>query len=358
MTKSLIHLAGLACICTLSATALLAEEKPGITASAAVQTLYGWDANAAPSNLNPSLGFYQQTNSLLLGEATATIHAAWTRGGFHIDAGYGDFYKNAMASDTVKGLNSYVGQAYAFYKPFESAPIRVEAGKFFSSVGAEVPHSWDDADFHNSRSLLFWYGSPLYHVGVRSTVQINAALSVGAQMLSGSNTLTGSHGHQSLGLTAAYQKKKFTLTQVYIGGNQKLEGRGWRQTSDTVVSLTPAKTLTGYIELLGVTEKRITPGSDRWYGAATAWRLSPIPKWSFSPRVEYFADPHGATTGTAQHLAEFTGGVEYRLNKHLLARLEYRNDWSTRPFYQASNGSTDRKQTLLAGITFLLEREL
>src|ERR1022692_2972990 len=41
-----------------------------------------------------------------------------------------------MAEDSWKGPNQYISQAYVFGRPFGSLPIRIEAGKFFTSVGA------------------------------------------------------------------------------------------------------------------------------------------------------------------------------------------------------------------------------
>ncbi len=40
-------------------------------------------------------------------------------------------------------------------KPFADLPLTVDAGKFFTSAGAEVPQSYLDQDFNITRSLLF-----------------------------------------------------------------------------------------------------------------------------------------------------------------------------------------------------------
>jgi hypothetical protein len=124
---------------------------------------------------------------------------------FHLEGGDGDFYRLAMAEDSWKGPNQYISQAYVFGRPFGSLPIRIEAGKFFTSVGAELAQS--DRDFNTSRSLISWYGSPLYHVGIRSSAPITERFTIGAQLLSGCNTTGGAHGHQSMAYTAAWAGK-------------------------------------------------------------------------------------------------------------------------------------------------------
>ncbi|MFN7994807.1 MAG: outer membrane beta-barrel protein [Bryobacteraceae bacterium] len=304
-----------------------------------------------------SLGFLQDTtNHLRLTEATFDLNADWDRIGFHIDAGGGDFYKYAAAADSWQGPNRYISQAYIFGKPFGSLPVRVEAGKFFSSVGAEVPQGYQD--FNTTRSLLFWYGSPLYHMGIRTSAPVTQTLSVGAQLLSGCNTITGSHGHQSMAFTSAYTAKHWGLAQIYMAGNEKFVGSGWRQLSDTVLTINPSSTVTAYIELLVAAEKRVIPGSDHWYGWATAWKISPTAKWSFSPRVEWFNDPDGATTGSRQSLAEFTLTGEYRPVKYAITRLEYRNEWSNRSldYYGLGGLLPSRGQSIIAGVILMYQR--
>ena len=333
-----------------------AQDQPGIQFSSTIQANYlrSW---SAATTADASLGFLKAPGQLRINEATLSLTGDWSRFGFRIDGGAGDFYKAAMSGDSWKGPNQYVSQAYLFAKPFADLPVRIEAGKFFSSVGAEVPQSY--LDFNITRSLLFWYGSPLYHIGFRASLPITQSLTVGAQLLSGCNTIIGAHGHQSMAYTASRTGKRWGWSEIYVGGNQKPVGRGWRQLSDTVFTIRPSPKITAYAEFLAALERRVTPGFDRWFGWATAWKVSPREKWSVSPRLEWFNDPTGATTGMAQRLAEFTLTGEYRPVKFAVARLEYRNEWSNKPFYHRGDATmVDRRQTIVAGITLLLQHGL
>lgn len=255
---------------SLAAGAILAwsaqaQNQPAVQVSSAIQANYAWAPNSSGEPA-ASLGFLKNMDQFRLTEATLSLTGDWQSVGFRIDGGAGDFYRLAVAEDSWKGPNEYISQAYFAVKSIASLPIRVEVGKFFSSVGAESPQSYSDQDFNTTRSLLFWYGAPLYHVGVRASAPVTSKLTVGAQLLSGCNTITGAHGHQTLAATASWTEKRWSLTQLYMGGNEKAVGSGWRQLSDTVLTLNPTSRIHAYLEGLAAMEKRVTSGYDRWYG--------------------------------------------------------------------------------------------
>jgi hypothetical protein len=312
--------------------------------------------NSPADGAAQSLGFLGYSNQLRLTEATLSVAADWGRTGFRLDGGAGDFYKVAMSADAWKGPNSYISQAYFIWRP--KGQIRIEAGKFFSSVGAELPQSYDN--FNVTNSQLFWYAEPLYHIGLRASTPIGGGFTAGAQLLSGSNTVTGSHGHQTEALTAGWSGKHWGWSEIYMDGNEKLEGRGRRHLSDTVLNFNFSRAVTGYAEAIVAVEKRVSPGYDRWYGWATAWRFSPTERWCFSPRVDWLNDVDGATTGQSQRLFEFTVTGEYHPRKFMIARLEYRDDFSSRLFYQRAAGlpRSNRQEVVVASLVLVLHREL
>ena len=59
-----------------------------------------------------------------------------------------------------------------------------------------------------------------------------------------------------------------------------------------------------------------------------------------------------AATGVAQKVKEFTLTGEYKMVEGLLARLEYRRDWSDQPFFDRGNGLGNSKNqtTVVLGI--------
>ena len=106
------------------------------------------------------------------------------------------------------------------------------------------------------------------------------------------------------------------------------------------------------------TGTRTTPA---WYGVAFAAKLQMNDKNAFTPRYEWFKDRDGfeigsfcATGKDCDALQEFTFTYEYKWAKGLLARLEYRRDWTAlqQPilFERGSTGASDHQDTLTLGI--------
>ena len=60
------------------------------------------------------------------------------------------------------------------------------------------------------------------------------------------------------------------------------------------------------------------------------------------------------TAGRTQALKEFTGTYDYKLGEGLLARLEYRRDWSNVPFFLTNTpGVLSKSQpTLTVGMVW------
>jgi len=77
----------------------------------------------------------------------------------------------------------------------------------------------------------------------------------------------------------------------------------------------------------------------RWYGVAGALHVQPTSKWSFTPRLEWFKDRDGFSTGTAQDVKEVTLTGEYKMVEGFLTRFEYRHDWSNQPFFDETTNS-------------------
>ena len=85
---------------------------------------------------------------------------------------------------------------------------------------------------------------------------------------------------------------------------------------------------------------------------AGAAKLGLTSKASLIPRIEWFKDKDGYTTGTAQSLKEFTLTYEYKWVEGLLTRLEYRHDWSDTKFFDRGPklASEKNQDTLAIGI--------
>jgi hypothetical protein len=168
-----------------------------------------------------------------------------------------------------------------------------------------------------------------------------------------------------LGLTESITYTKFAWTNTYYGGPENPgTNTGWRQLYDSVVLLTASSKFNAYLNFdygqntspLSVSGTTGSPGittetTDNWYGIAGALHFQPTSKWSFTPRIEWFKDSEGFSTGKAQDLKEITLTGEYKMLAGFLARLEYRYDWSNQLFFDRSinPGSSKSENTLALG---------
>ena len=78
-------------------------------------------------------------------------------------------------------------------------------------------------------------------------------------------------------------------------------------------------------------------------------------RYTLATRYEYYDDHDGFTTGTAQHLNEFTGTFERTIAKHLITRLEFRRDMSTAtPFIKGDQPVADQS-TVAMGLVYAFD---
>ena len=89
--------------------------------------------------------------------------------GSRLDAGFGEMFRIMNLTDPWGGPNRYISQASVSYKPLKNG-LRFDFGKFYTSVGAEGPETYNN--FSYSRSLLFTLGEPYYHFGLRATIPL------------------------------------------------------------------------------------------------------------------------------------------------------------------------------------------
>jgi hypothetical protein len=351
-------------LCSLSASVFAQDIDPPAQPAArvfqftaALDVLYSANLNHPASGANQLRNFDTQ-DGLLLDLASFSVQAAGAKFGFRLDTGFGEMFKTMNLADSWAGPNRYISQAYVSYQPIRNSALEIDAGKFFTSAGAEVPESYNN--FNYSRSLLYVLGEPYYHFGLRSTIPITKSFSIGAQFLDGCNNLGNLTGGKLLGLVAAVTRSKWNWTHTYLTGPESIGSReAVRHFHDGVLTFTPRPWLSSYFEALHSTERWVAGGSDSWYGLGGAAKFSPFQKWSFSPRLDWFSDRTGFNSGVVQQLKEVTFTAEYRPAAYLMTRAEYRRDWSDQPFFDrgVALGSSKKQDTFLVAWIFVIRRE-
>ena len=125
---------------------------------------------------------------------------------------------------------------------------------------------------------------------------------------------------------------------------------GWRNLYDTSVVVNQNDNLSYYINFDYAHDKNVGSGAAQWTGLAGAMRYGFMKKYAVAGRLEFFDDIDGFSTGVKQNVKEFTVTGEYKPLGWLIARAEFRNDWSDQPFFQKHGAYGKSQPTVLLGL--------
>ena len=326
------------------------------TVSGFVDGYYGYNFNTPGTRkTGPERTFDVNHNSLSLNLVELSLQkipTADSRGGFRLDLDYGPTQDIVNASDP-SGPHVFrnIGQAYLSYQADVGKGLQIDFGKFVTALGFEVIKTRDDWNY--SRSLLFTNAIPFFHMGVRATYNVNDKVAVAGYVVNGwNNTVATIDKKTFIGQVTVKPISKLTATETYIGGPQIPNTTDWRHVSDTVAtySLTPKLSLAGNYDYGRDKESGATV---RWQGVAAYAKFQANDWFALAPRWEYYNDEHGFTTGAAQKIKEFTITGEFKHKDGVLARLEYRHDYSDIPFFlKNANRFSDHQDTFTIGLLY------
>jgi hypothetical protein len=307
-------------------------------------------------NFNHPIGNANQLQNFNLNWGTpemslvkATVDKSDKMFGFHFDVGFGETMRLIHAGDVAaidhRALR-YVEQMYLIAKPNHMHGTEIDFGQFVTSAGAEVIEA--NSNWNYSRSLLFAWAIPYYHMGLRTSTPITKDWSLGFQVVNAWNTLWGNNDMKNVGITSALTKTKYTWSvNYYVGPNNLGTSTGTRSLFDTTLLLTPNSKVNVYIN--GDYARNGNPtgvGFTQWGGVGVAARFQLPKKFALAPRVEIFDDANGFSTGTKQTVVEGTITGEYKYNDHFIGRLEYRHDSSDALFFDRGTGELAKSQSI------------
>ena len=304
--------------------------------------------NHPDSGYNQLRNFDLRADTAHINMGKITIDRAPGPVGFHLDVGFGQAFDLMHSTDRAPEAFKYFEQAYIAVKPKSWHGVEIDAGEFVTSAGAEVIET--NQNWNYSRSLLFAWAIPYYHFGVRASVPIGK-FTGGVQVVQGWNDIYDNNSGKTVGLNGAYAWKKVTWSNNYYVGPEKTGTNvGLRQLYDTTVQVNPNDNLSIYVNVDYGHDKNVGPGAANWGGIAGAARYALGKKFAVAGRLEWFNDPDGFSTGTAQSVKEWTATGEYKMTGWLLSRLEFRDDWSNQPFFQKNGGTAKSQPTVLLGM--------
>lgn len=269
--------------------------------------------------------------------------------GFHLDVGFGETFDAIHSTDRAPEAFKYFKQAYVSFKPKSWHGVEIDAGEFVTSAGAEVIET--NQNWNYSRSLLFAWAIPYYHFGVRASFPIGPHFTGGVQVVQGWNNIYDNNSGKTVGINGAYAWKRVTWSHNYYVGPEKTHtNTGLRQLYDTTVLVNANDKFSYYVNFDYGRDKNIGQGAAQWAGIAGAARYALTKKFAVAGRLEWFDDPDGFSTGTAQRVKEATFTGEYKMSSWLMSRLEFRDDLSNQPYFQKNAGTAKSQPTILLGV--------
>jgi len=236
-----------------------------------------------------------------------------------------------------------IEEGYVSYLAPVGQGLQFDVGKFVTHHGAEVIEAKDNWNY--SRSLMFALAIPYYHSGVRATYAPNGKVTLMAQVVNGWNNVVENNGGKTVGAQIMFKPTAaLSLVQNYMAGPEQAGNNDdWRHLSDTLVALT----VTPKLSLMA----NYDYGADTVAGTKVHWQglagyaKFQANKWvAFSPRVEWYDDASGFTTGTTQTLKGVTATLELKPTDAFMWRIEYRTDRSDTPVFKTRTAALKKNQ--------------
>jgi len=356
----------LACVVVLAAVAGQTaradeEERPKVTVSGLLEWYYQYSFNHPPTSAGNLVGrsFDVKNNQFALSLAEATVSRTPSAGsplGFLVQLTFGKTADLVHATEpggnvSANGVNDtpykYLQQAYGTYVTGGARPVTIDFGKFVTHMGYELIEA--SANEHTSRSLLFTYAIPLYHVGLRVSAPLTPQLSGQLHVLNGWNNVEDDNGSKTLGAQLNYKpNERLNVVLNWIGGNES-GGAGLSTDRNVqVLDLVAVYQATSRLKLglnvdLGGAFRRGDSGS--WNGQALYARYQATPRSAWALRLEHFAD--AGLRGIATTANSATATYEYVVKDNLIGRLEFRHDHAGQPIFSSGGGSSKSQQTLM-----------
>jgi putative OmpL-like beta-barrel porin-2 len=322
---------------------------------------YSYNFNHPVGRINLLRAYDVSSNSFSLNQASVIFERApnvniGRRFGGRLDLQFG------QATETLQGnpvneprpqVYRPVFQAYGTYVFPVGSGLTVDFGKWASAMGYENNYTKDQ--FNYSRSYFFDF-LPFYHMGFRTTYNVNDRLALGYWLVNGAQQTEDFNGFKSQVVQVILKPTKTVQWNlIYHNGQEQRDlvpalnpglptlptqpglstlkispiPDGRLHILDTYASwnATPKLTLAGEADyVINRVFAHSTPAHVSGGAAYAHYQFTP--KVSLTARGEYLSDRGGLFSGVSQALKGNTLTVEYKLADGFLMRYEWRRDFS------------------------------
>ena len=349
----------------------------GTTINIGIDGYYGYNFNAPVGRVNLLRAYDVSSNSFSLNQATLMLEHLPTpaeRFGGRIDLQYGQATETLQGSGTNEQRpqvyrNLY--QAYGSYLAPIGSGLNLDFGKFSSSLGNEGNYTKDQIAY--SRGYSFNY-LPFYHMGLRANYNVTPKVNVAYWLVNGAQQTEDFNGFKSQAFIFTLKPASTVTWNVnYYFGQEARDVQptlnpgiptaptqpglpttnisptpnGREHIFDTYATWNATKKLTFVGEADYVLNRNLSEQQPGRVAIGSLEAKYALPKNSnLGGRFEYFDDRGGLFSGTTQALKEYTFIADHTFDGHVLARAEYRRDFSNQRFFLSdTTGSLLHAQT-------------
>jgi hypothetical protein len=314
-----------------------------------VDAYYGYNFNH-PGVDNQLRNFDTKSSQFSLNMAKVVLEKkpdSESRLGFRTDLAFGPATEIVHGSEPGGAeVFKNVQQAYLSYLAPAGKGLQIDVGKFVTPHGAEVIETKDNWNY--SRSLLFALAIPYYHFGLRVTYPFSDKFSLSGFVVNGWNNVVDNNTGKTVGLSATVKpSSKLTWVANYMSGPEQTGNNDdWRHLFDSTVTYT----LNDKLSLMANYDygfDRVLGARVHWQGIAGYLHIQANKWFALTPRLEWFDDHDGFSTGVRQSVKDFTITSEHKIGGGLITRLEYRKDFSDKDFFIKPVGRLVQAQSTL-----------
>jgi hypothetical protein len=344
-------------------TAVPAPVPSKISWSGFVDIYYSKNFNSPSNQMNQLRNFDIYENQFGLNLAKITVQEQAQPVGFRVDLAFGtgnDIVQGVLNPLTGAAVPSsstlnFVEQAYLTAVVPVGSGLTVDIGKFATMMGYEVIES--NGNWNESRSLLFAWAIPYYHMGMRLTYPLASNLSVALHIVNSWNTVVDNNKSKSIGLGLNYSPT--STTTITLNGMSGFEqptsiSSGNKSVGELIVTEQIGENFALTLDA-DYGQESVNGLLNIWKGAAAYAKYNLDSKSDLAVRVETYSDPNGYTTGATfsqPSYREITLTYEYRPWDNIIVRIEGRDDFANgNAFISSGTLPTESTQpTLLVGV--------
>ena len=354
-----------------------------------LDTYYEYNFNAPIGRVNLLRAYDVSSNSVSLNQAAVVLENApkpdaGKRWGARLDLQWGQATQTLQGNPTNEprpDIYRAIFQAYGTYVAPLGRGLTLDFGKWASAIGIEGNYAKDQINYSRS----FWYNFlPFYHMGLRASYNLTDSFAIHYWLTNGTDQTEAFNGFkdESAGLTWQARKSVNWIFNYYVGqehpdviysppGTSAGVGdlptqqgvpfepihaapTGKLHIFDSYATWQATKALTFAADADWVIERNFSYSApSRVTGGTIYGRYELTPKVAVGARAEYLSDRGGLFSGVTQALKETTLTADYRFAESFLGRLEWRRDFSNRPYFYSDTLGILRRQQNTVGIGLL-----